>query len=127
MGIDHVATFLGALCLEAGVSTQLAKTRPSDFIANLTITMVNALQHLERFHMERVALGLRHQQLAMVQKWRADPFSRALVACLALDHVLCSAASVARHFGKAKATLSEQMTEPRRRPADQAILARTPR
>ena len=49
---------------------------------------------------------------------------RALVACLARAHDLCSAASVARHFGRAKATLSEQMTQCRKRPADQAILAR---
>ena len=49
---------------------------------------------------------------------------RALVACLAVDHGLCSAASVARHFGKAKPSLSEQMSERKIRPADQAILAK---
>src|SRR5664279_1142053 len=38
MGIDHVVTLPAAPGLEAGVSTQLAKTRPSDFIANLTVT-----------------------------------------------------------------------------------------
>ena len=48
--------------------------------------------------------------------------ARALVACLAKDHDLCSAASVARHFGRAKATLSEQMTACRARPADLQIL-----
>lgn len=48
---------------------------------------------------------------------------RALVACLAVSHRLCSAASVARHFHRAKATLSEQMTACRARPRDQAILA----
>jgi len=47
---------------------------------------------------------------------------RALVACLAADHGLCSAASVARHFHRAKATLSEQMTACRARPADRQIL-----
>jgi len=50
---------------------------------------------------------------------------RALVGHLAVAHRLCSAAAVARHFGKAKATLSEQMTACRSRPADRAIL-RTP-
>ena len=50
---------------------------------------------------------------------------RALVACLAMDHGLCSAASVARHFHRAKATLSEQMSACRARPADQQLL-RTP-
>lgn len=48
---------------------------------------------------------------------------RALVACLAVEHGLCSAACVARHFRKAKATLSEQMTACRTRPADRQILA----
>lgn len=48
---------------------------------------------------------------------------RALVACLAVAHRLCSAASVARYFGRAKATLSEQMTACRARASDRAILS----
>ncbi|MGM9479559.1 hypothetical protein ACS5PN_00025 [Roseateles sp. NT4] len=48
---------------------------------------------------------------------------RALVACLAVAHRLCSAAAVARHFLRAKATLSEQMTACRSRPSDRLILA----
>lgn len=48
---------------------------------------------------------------------------RALVACLAVEQRLCSAASVARHFHRAKATLSEQMTVCRSRPADRVIVA----
>lgn len=52
---------------------------------------------------------------------------RALVACLAVRHQLCSAAAVARHFGRAKATLSEQMTACRQRPADREILAASAR
>jgi hypothetical protein len=48
---------------------------------------------------------------------------RALVARLALRLGLCSASSVARHFGRAKATLSEQMSASGARAADQAILA----
>lgn len=51
---------------------------------------------------------------------------RALVACLAIDIGLCSAASVARHFQRAKATLSEQMKACRRRPEIRQILE-TPR
>lgn len=47
---------------------------------------------------------------------------RALVACLAMDIALCPAASVARHFQRAKATLSEQMTACRQRPDDRQIL-----
>lgn len=47
---------------------------------------------------------------------------RALVACLAVKHRLCSAASVARYFGRAKATLSEQMAASKARPTDRHIL-----
>ena len=47
---------------------------------------------------------------------------RALVACLAVRHDLCSAASVARYFGRAKATLSEQMTACKARQVDRTIL-----
>jgi len=47
---------------------------------------------------------------------------RALVACLAVAHRLCSAASVARYFCRAKATLSEQMTACRARLGDRHIV-----
>ena len=47
---------------------------------------------------------------------------RALVACLAVDHGVCSAASVARHFARARSTLSEQMAACRARPGDRQIL-----
>lgn len=48
---------------------------------------------------------------------------RALVACLAVSHSLCSAASVARYFRRAKSTLSEQMAACRARPSDKPILS----
>jgi hypothetical protein len=47
---------------------------------------------------------------------------RALVACLAVAHRLCSAASVARYFRRAKATLSEQMAACRTHPTYRHIL-----
>jgi len=47
---------------------------------------------------------------------------RALVACIALANRVCSAASVARYFGRAKSTLSEQMAACRRRPTDRLIV-----
>jgi len=56
----------------------------------------------------------------------SDPTSaraRALVGLLAMQHKLCSAASVARHFGRAKATLSQQMAVCRARRADRRIVA----
>ncbi|WP_284620553.1 hypothetical protein [Aquabacterium humicola] len=48
---------------------------------------------------------------------------RALVGCLAVRHRICSAASVARYFGRAKATLSEQMAAARKRPSEQLLIA----
>lgn len=48
---------------------------------------------------------------------------RAIVAQIAVAHALCSAAFVARHFGKAKATLSEQMGASRLREADTRLVA----
>lgn len=47
---------------------------------------------------------------------------RALVGCLAVDHRLCAAAVVARRFGRAKSTLSEQMAACRRRPREALLL-----
>jgi len=47
---------------------------------------------------------------------------RALVACLAVRFRVCSATSVARHFSKAKATLSEQMAACRNREIDRQIV-----
>ena len=48
---------------------------------------------------------------------------RALVATVAVRHRLCSAASVARYYHRAKATLSEQMTACRARPPDRIIIS----
>lgn len=48
---------------------------------------------------------------------------RALVALISVSLKLCSAASVARYFGRAKSTLSEQMAKCRRRIGDRQILA----
>jgi hypothetical protein len=48
---------------------------------------------------------------------------RALVACLAVRQRLCSASAVARRFGRAKATLSEQMAACKARQGDRPILA----
>lgn len=47
---------------------------------------------------------------------------RALVARLAARHALCSSAFVARHFGRAKSTLSEQVSASRRRVADTELV-----
>lgn len=48
--------------------------------------------------------------------------ARALVACLAVDHGLCSAVFVARHHGCTKGTISVQMARCRQRPQDRKLL-----
>lgn len=48
--------------------------------------------------------------------------ARALVACLAVDHGLCSAVFVARHHGCTKGTISVQMARCRIRPQDRKLL-----
>jgi hypothetical protein len=52
----------------------------------------------------------------------ASARGRALVARLAVAHALCSAASVARYFGRSKATLCEQMKSSRARQSDSPIV-----
>lgn len=80
-----------------------------------------ALQLLE--HWVAAKLGLRPGQHLSQCKGLIGSRGRALVAVIAMQSGLCSAASVARHFKRAKATLSEQMAATRRRPEDQQILS----
>lgn len=78
-----------------------------------------ALDILERWVAMRLAISGSLETLP-----KSDPRGarcRAVVACLAVKHRLCSAASVARHFGRAKATLSEQMAAVQGRPADRQL------
>ena len=79
-----------------------------------------ALKLLDRW--VEVKLGLRGGHGLSSRKGLDGARGRALVASLAMRSGLCSAASVARHYGRAKATLSEQMTASNSRSADQAIL-----
>jgi hypothetical protein len=79
-----------------------------------------ALLLLERWVM--VKLALRDGDGLAMPHSLAGARVRALVACLAVQLDLCSAASVARHYGRAKATLSERMAACRREPEDRAIL-----
>jgi hypothetical protein len=57
----------------------------------------------------------------------ASTRARALVALLARRHKLCSAACVARYFGRAKSTLSEKATAMRKTPGVRAVLETPPR
>jgi hypothetical protein len=80
-----------------------------------------ALRLLERWVLRK--LGSREVDCLAALSSPTGARGRALVASLAAQLDLCSAASVARHFGRAKATLSERMTACRHDPADRAILA----
>jgi len=80
-----------------------------------------ALMLLERW--VRVKLALRDGDAsALSSHTLAGARVRALVASLAVQLDLCSAASVARHYGRAKATLSERMAACRDSAEDRAIL-----
>ena len=79
-----------------------------------------ALLLLERWVLAR--MGLREGADLALPHSRAGARVHALVAILAVQLELCSAASVARHFRRAKATLSERMAASRGEPKDQAIL-----
>ena len=79
-----------------------------------------ALQLLERWVL--LKLGLRDVPGLDALPAPTAGRVRALVACLAVQLELCPAASVARHFKRAKATLSERMALCRLQPQDRAIL-----
>jgi transposase-like protein len=102
-------------------------TKPVDvaaaslIVAGGSLRIDDALRMLEEWVIAKIHLGNSidlHRRSSML-----TARGRALVACLAVSHRLCSAASVARHFGRAKGTLSEQMKACRSRPADRLILA----
>jgi len=79
-----------------------------------------ALELLERWVL--LKLDLRDTEDLAAPSSRTGARARALVGSLAVELDLCSAASVARHFGRAKATLSERMAACRLQPEDQRIL-----
>lgn len=79
-----------------------------------------ALELLERWVLLKLDCRGAHGLAALASP--AGARGRALVACLAVRLDLCSAASVARHFKRAKATLSERMAACRLEPENRAIL-----
>ncbi len=88
-------------------------------------TVDGALQLLSVWAAVKVGIGasddLRNSSHA------ASARARALVALLAMRHKLCSAACVARYFGRAKSTLSEKCAAMRRSPGTRAVLETPPR
>lgn len=89
--------------------------------ASASKSIDGALELLELWVATRLGLPLR-LPLADQRGFLASR-GRALVACFAVQIRLCPASYAARYFRRAKATLSEQMSAARSRPADKAILA----
>jgi len=79
-----------------------------------------ALLLLERWVLTKI--GLHEGDDVAVPHSLAGARLHAVVGALAKELDLCSAAAVARHFGRSKATLSERMASTRSDPKDQAIL-----
>ncbi|MFG6432868.1 hypothetical protein [Roseateles sp. LYH14W] len=79
-----------------------------------------ALSLLERWVAHRLALESGEDLSTLPGAVGAQ--ARALVAGLAVQAGLCPAASVARHFNRARATLCEQMTASRSREVDRQML-----
>lgn len=80
-----------------------------------------AIKLLERWVASK--LGFRDGQCLAKLAGSQGARARALVAGLAVQSDLCSAAFVARHFNRAKATLCEQMAASRQRVQDRQLLA----
>ncbi|WP_418319635.1 hypothetical protein [Piscinibacter sakaiensis] len=79
-----------------------------------------ALQILERWVLTQ--LGLHEEGDIRGGHGTDSARVRALVACLAVHHRLCSASAVARYFGRSKATLCEQMIATKRCVEDRRII-----
>ena len=88
--------------------------------ASRTQAVDGALELLERWVLLKLDCRGTHGLAALASPTGAR--GRALVASLAVRLDLCSAASVARHFKRAKATLSERMAACRVEPENRAIL-----
>lgn len=80
-----------------------------------------ALQLLEAWVCAKIASGGGLDAPTGLRRQRVR--ARALVACLAVDHRVCSAVFVARYYGCTKGTLSVQMSPCRTRPNDRKLLS----
>lgn len=115
-----IALARGAVGTFAPMSRSVRGMAAALVAASQPPTVDGALTLLERWVL--VKLDLRGAPVLATLASRAGARGRALVASLAVRLDLCSAASVARHFNRAKATLSERMAACRIEPENRAIL-----
>lgn len=116
----------GLVLAPGNAGTLSSTTRGVDGLATALVAasepqgIDGALRLLERWVLLKIGSPELHDLATMSTSTGAR--GRALVAIVAARLNLCSSASVARHYGRAKATLSERMAACRRQAADQAIL-----
>lgn len=107
---------------DAGAVARQVKGAAAALVAaSASKSIDGALELLELWVATRLGLPL-HLPLAEQRGFLASR-GRALVACMAVQLRLCPGSYAARHFRRAKATLSEQMSRIRNRPADKTVLA----
>jgi len=119
--LNHgLAIAVGTAGASFGLAREVDGPAASLVAASSTQDIDGALQLLERWVMSRLDLPQKGD-LGCVPG-AIGSRARALVAGLAVQAGLCPAASVARHFGRARATLCEQMSVSRKRVEDRVLL-----
>lgn len=112
---------VGSMGAAFGLAREVQGAAATLVAAAATRDIDGALKLLERWVAFR--LGLRSDQGLSALPGAEGARARALVAGLAVRMDLCPAAAVARHFHRAKATLSEQMATSRSREDDRRMIA----
>ena len=119
--LNHgLAIAVGAAGASFGMAREVDGPAAALVAASATQDIDGALTLLEQWVAFR--LELPEGQDISTLPGSAGVRARALVAGLAVQASLCPAASVARHFNRARATLSEQMAASRLREEDRQIL-----
>jgi hypothetical protein len=116
-----IALASGAVGPLGSMSRQVRGAASVLVAASETKSIAGALVLLERW--VEVRLRARGGQDLAARSDHLAARARAVVGNLAVQIGLCSAGAVARHFNRAKATLSEQMAASRKRPIDRQILS----
>jgi hypothetical protein len=120
--LNHgLAVAVGTKGPSFGMAREVDGTAAALVAAASSRNIDGALELLERWVVHRLELPRGEDLSALGGSSGAR--ARALVAGIAVRARLCPAASVARHFGRARATLCEQMAASRLRQDDRHLLA----